>query len=441
MIDVLGMRISVLGAGLTGREVTTFLTGKGAFVTVYDENQISDNSKILFDSLGIEYFENVDFENIHFDADLIVKSPGIPWKKGILDARKRSIPVVDEMEVAGWYISYPIIGITGTNGKSTTVALLAKILEEAGFKVFLGGNYGEPLVKGVDQPYDVAVVEVSSFQLEGLVDLRFWISGILNITTDHLKWHGSFENYVNAKKKIVELTGNFGEAWINIDDPVLASLNWREFGGKVKFYSKFEKDVDLFLSDNQLMFDREKQFLRPVSNIVVEDLLMAIAVSLSWGVDYEVIENAVESFRGLPHRMEKFFEINGITFIDDSKSTNPASVQKALEVFSPEETLLLLGGQSKGEGYELLKELLKRCKYVVFFGRDGEELSRIFLLKRSSYFSTLKEAVEHLKKLVETIQPRYVLLSPGCASFDEFKNFKERGNFFKEEVKKLYEQM
>ena len=442
MMDLLGLKIAVLGAGVTGMEVTRFLIDKGSFVTVYDEFEISDDKKGVLDSLGVEYHEKIDFDLLPFKEELIVKSPGIPWKKMIQRAKDEGIPVVDEIELSSWYLSIPLIGVTGTNGKSTTAALLAEIFKNANFNVFLGGNYGEPLVKAVGQPLDLAVVEISSFQLEGLDDATFWLSVILNVTPDHTDRYRDFDHYIETKLRIVERTGHFGEAWINYDDPALRKVDWEKYGEKVWFFSKSEEVRGAYLYDGKVIYKSDKNVTFPSSrNIVKENLLAVMALSLSWGVSDEVIINTVGNFKGLPHRVEEFFEFEGVKFINDSKSTNAASTAKALELYPPKETLLFLGGQSKKEGYEKLKEVAGKCKHIIFFGEDGEYLKEILSPPAYSIYNTLTTALGDLPEIVEKVKPAFVLLSPGCASFDEFKNFKERGEFFKRRISEIYEGM
>ncbi len=438
MIELLGSKVAVLGTGVTGEEVTKFLLNRGSFVTVYDENEISDDKKGIFDSLGVEYYEKVNFDQLTFtDFDLVVKSPGIPWKTGLKRSVDRGIPVVDEVELASWFISFPMIGVTGTNGKSTVVALVSEILKRGGYEVFTGGNYGEPLVKAVDMPFDVAVVELSSFQIEGLIDAEFLLSTILNVTPDHLDRYTGFEEYLQTKLKLVTLTEPFGEVWINRDDEHLSLVDWKRYDQNVNFFS-VDVPSEAYIEKGKLIFRDEEVFPFPKKKIPPENILASAALALTWGVEKEVVEDAIASFRGLPHRMEEFFESGGTIFVDDSKSTNPASLLKALSVYPPEDTLLLIGGRSKKEGYEILREKIQRCKYVVFFGEDGEFLYRMLEPPAYSIFPRLAEALEDLEKIVSEVKPRYVLLSPGCASFDEFENYRERGKFFKQRIREIY---
>ncbi len=216
-------------------------------------------------------------------------------------------------------------------------------------------------------------------------------------------------------------------------------MGWKIYGPGVKFYSvSGMKNANLVLRDNVVVKDGEPLFELPGVPTFEENVLMAIAIALTWGVEKDIIVEEIKRFRGLPHRLEEFLRVDGVTFVNDSKSTNPVSLLKALSKYPPQESLLLIGGMSKDEGYEILRGLLSKALHVVFFGRDGEKLKKIIEPPSSEVVGTLREAIERLPHLLKIKKPKYVLFSPACASFDEFGNYKERGDFFKEEVKRLY---
>jgi UDP-N-acetylmuramoylalanine--D-glutamate ligase len=378
---------------------------------------------------------------------MVVPSPGVPPNSDLLvEAQKKNIPVVSEIELAYWFLKVPVIAVTGTNGKTTTTTLLGEILRGSGKKVFVGGNIGTPLIEYADtsQKDDFVVAEISSFQLQWIGKFHPFIAILLNITSDHINYHGSFAQYRRVKAGIFANQMKTDWAILNAVDREQDGIADATHAQIVKFSSKDVLSTGIFIKDNDIVlmlpgFNEEKYPLG-IINLPglhnVENVMAAIMAARLCGCSQKDIIAAVSAFRGLPHRIEFAGERNSIKFYDDSKGTNVGSVLRALETFT-RPVILLLGGRDKDGDFESLKPVLKKkTKKVILFGEARDRIA-----------SLIGEDVPVLKKagLREAIQSAYkdaqsgdvVLLSPGCASFDEFANYKERGNFFKDVVRNL----
>ena len=439
-----GKEILILGAGTSGSAAALFLNDRNISVTVLDEKNISEEIKNKFIKNRINYKDNTVFDNFD-NFDYIIKSPGIPWSKELKELFIQKRNVIDEIELASYFINVPIIAVTGTNGKSTVVSLITHVLRVAGFTAFMGGNIGIPLTEAVNKPLDVVVLEMSSYQIETINNFKADISLILNISPDHLNRYKDFDEYVETKLKLMDFTKDTGVIWLNNDDKYLKEFIDKNKTEKIWRFSSREPVVKGVYYSNDILYYYEgnesnyiEYNLEGISfNTFKDNIVAAIGVLLSWGINIDTIKYAIESFKPLSHRLESFYNFNNIIFVDDSKSTNPDSLSKAITVFNPNETLFLVGGEAKSEGYEQLKDDFQDIK-VIFFGRDGEKLSKL-LEKESITFPTLDKLIDNLKDiLIADSNIKNVVLSPGCASFDEFKNFNERGNFFKNKIMEVF---
>jgi len=448
-MNLSGQRILVIGLGKTGIASARFLAGKGALVVVTDEKPLSE-LKDAISELGNAY-ANCEFckydPDILARVDMIIPSPGVPPSNILLvEAVNKKIPILSEIELAYRFLKPPMIAITGTNGKTTTTTLIGKLLAGGGKKAFVGGNIGNPLIGYVDgkQDDDYAVVEVSSFQLQWIQYFHPFISILLNTTCDHINYHGSFEVYRMTKERIFENQEKSDLAILNADEP-RSSVLAKNMSSKVQFFSTSTNVTKgMYLDHNTLINyttgnDRE---VYPLDMIKIpglhniENVMASIMAARECGCSPGNIISAIADFKGISHRIEFTCEKNGVAFYDDSKGTNVGAVVRALETFS-RPIILLLGGRDKEGDFETLSPLVgEKVKELVLFGEARDRINDLIGgIVKTSKATTLKEAIEIAYH--NSSPGDIVLLSPGCASFDEFSNYKERGRFFKDAVKNL----
>jgi UDP-N-acetylmuramoylalanine--D-glutamate ligase len=443
-----GKKMVVIGMGKTGIAAASFLGKQGAKVTVTDEKPF-DQWNAEFNLIAQEKWLEIGKYNtdILADAGMVIPSPGVPPDNALLVAAlKKKIPVMSEIELAYRFLKTPLIAVTGTNGKTTTTTLLGEILKTSGKKVFVGGNIGTPLIGYVEgsQKKDFVVAEISSFQLQWIEKFRPFIAILLNITRDHINYHGSFAEYRRIKTKLFENQTKSDYAILNAADSAQEGIGGNIRAKIVKFSSAGELKSGIFLENNTIIFrmpdNGEEQY--PLNMIKlpglhnVENVMAAIMAARFCGCSQENIIAAVAAFSGLPHRIEFAGEKNSVKFYDDSKGTNVGSVMRALDTFA-KPVILLLGGRDKDGDFETLKSsLATKAKKVILFGEARNRIESLIggdvpTLKKTK----LREAVESAYK--DAHSGDVILLSPGCASFDEFANYKERGDFFKEIVRNL----
>ena len=441
-------KAAVLGGGKSGQAVAQLLAGHGCEVLISDEGSVqlqTPSAHITVETGG--HTDNV------FLADFIVKSPGIfPGSAVLLKAHELNIPVFSELEVALSFLpaGVNILAVSGTNGKTTTTALLGKILEKkflrenAVGKVCVCGNIGTPISTCVDKVSkgDALVIEVSSYQLEDSTYFHPHIAGLLNITPDHLDHHNGMKNYIAAKARLFKDQTAQDFAVLNASDAVCAQLAehiqsdvWA-FSAQPKHWLK----SDVFYDGDELIFS-EGPHLRPpqlrgIHNI--ENAMAAALMALRAGATAEDVQAAFADFHAMEHRIEPVATVRGVSYINDSKATNLDSTITALKSFEKNKTIwLILGGRDKGASYEVLLPYLKdHCKCVLSVGecmdKIEKELHGDFPIVRCG---TLEKAVAYG---AQHAQPGdVVLLSPACASFDQFKSFEHRGDVFKELVRRL----
>ncbi len=410
-MELSGKKVLILGLGVSGQESAVFCRNRNAAVTVTD---IAFEKDLNLSEEFLQYtdikkkigFHNVtDFE----EADIIIISPGVSEKiEPVMAARKKGVKIIGEIELAYKFIDTPVIGITGTNGKSTVTTLIGDMLKLSDKKVFVGGNLGDPLIKLLNdkkkEKLDFIVAEISSFQLDTIETFKPFIGVLLNITKDHLDRYDSYLDYAKSKIRLFENQDKNDFAVLNIDDSFIAELC---------------KDI----KSRKIFFN-------------TKNTEAAAAAAEIAGADKNAVYSALKNFKGLPHRIEYVDEIDGIRFFDDSKGTNTGAVKYALEKFS-EPIILIMGGRDKKGGYSSLIDSVKtRVKKIIAIGeaKDAiyEELNKYSETVKAS---SLEEAV--LKAYSFGDKKNVVLLSPACSSYDMFKNYKERGKVFCDSVKKL----
>ncbi len=448
-MELAGKNVLIIGLGKTGMATARFLAGRNAGIIVTDEKPRQALEGSLRELAGLR--TDVEFRGYDTDClsriDLVVPSPGVPPFNAVLaEAVKRKIPIASEMELAFRFLTIPLIAITGTNGKTTTTTLVGDILRGCGKKVFVGGNIGDPLIGyvGGTQADDFAVVEVSSFQLQWIKRFHPIVAVLLNTTPDHVDYHGSFEVYRRTKERIFANQTERDLAVFNADEPASQALA-KSLAARVRYFSSSrEVDTGMFLDRGMLVTAGSSgtREAYPVSGITIpgkhnlENVMAAVLVARECGCDPAGIRETIARFRGLPHRIEFAGEKNGVAFYDDSKGTNVDAVIRALETFSTP-IILLLGGRDKDGDFQALSPHLgQKVKELVLFGEAREKISRALgEIVKTTLSATLGDAV---RIAWEKASPGdVVLLSPGCASFDEFTDYKARGRFFKDMVGNL----
>lgn len=447
-MELTGKKIAVIGMGKTGIAAAAFLGSHGAAVVAIDEKPAREWGE-TFAALATEPWLMIgSYDVTALDGvDLVVPSPGIPPSHDILTtAQAKGIPIMSEIELAYRFIRTPIIAVTGTNGKTTTTTLLGEILRHAGKKVFVGGNIGNPLIDYAKtaQDDDVVVAEISSFQLQWISTFRPHAAILLNITCDHINYHGSFEEYRRVKARIFEHQHADNLAILNAEDETQEGLVLSLRAQIVRFSSRRPLRPGIFVQNDFIVYSRpdggEERY--PLSMIHlpglhnVENVMAAIVAARFCGCPPEKIVEAVDRFRGLPHRIEFAGEKNGVKFYDDSKGTNVDAVIRALQTFSMP-VILLLGGRDKDGNFEALRPLIgSKTSQVILFGEARDRIEpQLGKPVPISKEPTLRAAVLRAER--DARPGDIVLLSPGCASFDEFANYKERGNYFKNMVRNL----
>jgi len=438
-------KVLVVGLGDSGFAAVNRLKKMGAEVEVVDSGQSSALRKraqiLKLRDISVKLGKHLlsDLEG----QELIVVSPGVPNYLDLLEeARRKRIPIWSEIEMAFRLTENKIIGITGTNGKTTTTLLLGKIFQDAGLNAVVAGNVGLPLVKAVEKTKkdELLIVELSSFQLKNIVRFRPWISVLLNITPDHLDWHRDFDDYVTTKTNLFRNQKGADFAVVNLDDPAVQRIIPQIDSRIFPFSKKNPLKEGVFASDGKIFFSRKKIFLLNVSELTlrgdhnIDNVLAACAVSILAGIPLESLKKSIIEFKGLPHRLEFVTKIRGIDYYNDSKATNPDAAIKAMRALG-DPLILLAGGRNKGNDLKLLaNEIKEKTKAVILFGEAASDLKAYLRDSHLKIYEVLSlpEGVKTADKIAK--HGDVVLLSPGCASFDMFSDYEERGKVFKEAV-------
>lgn len=452
MLDFSDSYVMVIGAKRSGQAAAELLQNQGAFVRAMDSQALSEEDQAAFDELEVEVVTQ-DEANLAYEGrepDFIVLSPGVPFDLPMLEgARERGIPTIGEVELASYFMLGSIVGITGSNGKTTTTALTGHLLKECGVPCQVGGNIGTPAASLVETSKEDQwnVLELSSFQLESIDHFRATIGACLNVTPDHLDRHHTFEGYAAAKARLFETQTDRDFAVLNYDDPTC-----RQFAEQTKaqvfwFSTKEKVPHGVWLNGEQICYNAKAFMtlaqikLRGMHN--VENVMAAALLAHLAGAKLKEIGPAVESFGGVEHRIEFVRELDGVLYFNDSKATNVDAALKAIHAFDGN-IWIILGGKDKGSDYAPLREPLHaRAKAALLIGAPppydhaGAPLIKKALdgAVETVDCETLENALKHARK--HAVAGDIVLLAPACASFDQFQNYEERGNVFKQIAKDL----
>ena len=443
--DYRNKKIVIIGAGSTGCSLMQFFCAQGAQVTLSD-NRSAD---LLSNLNELEQGEvTLDLGGhphaLFLAADLIVVSPGVPLDIPVLNVcREYGIPVLGEIEIAWRELDGTVIAITGTNGKSTVTTLIGEMLKAWGQKVFVGGNLGTPLVDAVGQDCPWYVVELSSFQLETIEAFRPRYAMLLNVTEDHLDRYADMAGYLAAKARIFENLQEDDVVILNADDPLVMQAATETRANRVYFSSQSTLDSGMSLVGNKIIWRwQESEVLFPVDELQIrgrhnqENVMAALIPLLLEGCPVEVAWSAAKKFTGLPHRMEFLGELRGASWYNDSKGTNIGSVVKSLSGVAKPVVLIAGGKDKQGDLSALVEPIQEKVAHLVLIGVAAERMAEAFAgLTEIHRAGNMHEAVELAASLSGT--GTSVMLSPGCSSFDMYKNFEERGQVFTREFRAL----
>lgn len=452
--------VTVVGLGRSGFAAHNLLQTVGAHVCLADQRPRLDLSERLeqLDLTRVKVCCGEDFRRGFEDVDLIVISPGVPSALPVLEeARQEGIPVIGEVELASWFLPSNLIAVTGTNGKSTVVSLIARMLEEAGQRVFVGGNIGTPLCEGAlsafrhmnevgdgSSLFDAVVAEISSFQLETIQHFHPHVAVLLNVTPDHLDRHASVEEYRAMKARIFENQVSDDFAVLNMDDSTVVEMGMLIPAEKVGFSIQKSLGEGVFLEGKAIVarMGGHRCEVGPVKDVGLRgphnlaNVCGAVAIGILCRIPIEVIQRTIKEFRGIAHALEIVRERKGVLFVNDSKGTNVDATLKALESFDLP-ILVILGGKDKGSDFSRLRRpLQQRAKLVIVMGESASRLKDALEgIEALTEVESLQEAVNVAARKAEVGQ--VVLLSPACASFDMFRDYQDRGQQFRDAVNAL----
>lgn len=460
--DLAGAQVTVLGMARSGVAACHLLQEAGARVTVADRKEAGELVTAL-DKIDREHVcvtIGAQYESSLAQADLVVISPGVPHRLEALErVRRRGVKVISELELASRFLSAPLLAVTGTNGKSTTVTLIGKMLAEQGKRAFVGGNLGTALSEaawttlratkqGKPDPYEYLVVEVSSFQLETIDQFHPWMASLLNVTVDHQDRYDSFDEYLETKARIFMNQTLTDFALFNLNDTRVAALRHRVRAKRLGFSSSQAIGSDM---DGGTFLDRDtivttvtgsrqdicrRSDIRMLGRHNVENVMAAATYAALWGCPTDVIRRVISTFPGLEHALELVRDCRGVRFVNDSKGTNVDATLKALEGID-HPIWLIAGGRDKGGDFSRLTEAVRRrVKQVILIGEATPLLKKALAGATAiSEAGSLREAVEFAAR--EATLGDVVLMSPACASFDMFTDYQDRGRQFKAAVEAL----
>ena len=450
-MDLKNKNVLVLGLGISGLSIVKALDKLQAEIIVHDSKSEEELGLFFQQIKEIKLIKYLNNEEINLaNIDLIVKSPGIPHNIPIIvEAKKRNIEIITDLELA--YRISPtenLISITGTNGKTTTTTLAGEIFQDSGLMPFVVGNIGVGILdKMVEaKTEDIFIIESSSFQLEDTKYFRPKVSLILNITSDHLSWHGNLENYIEAKKKSIVNQEENDYTILNYDDRVLRNLGEQLISNIIWFSVEEKLDQGVYIDNGYIIIKEGEDTIKIMKledvNLPgkhnLENVLASIAIAYAMEVDMETVKNTIMGFKGVEHRIEYVRTIDEISFYNDSKGTNPDSTVKAIEALKPP-IILIAGGYDKGSEFdELIKSFNGKGKDLILLGETREKIEKS---GRKNGFNNIhlvddmKQAVKLSYELASSNDN--VLLSPACASWGMYNNFEERGIDFKDSVYSL----
>ena len=440
--------IVIIGTKRSGLASAELLLRNGARVRAITDKPLTAEEQAVFDRLGVpvgaQSAENLFGGDPGKAPHLIVLSPAVPTDLPLLqEAQRRGIPIFGEVELSSYFLKGPVIGITGTNGKTTTTALTGHILQESGIACQVGGNIGKAVAAMVEASADSQwnVLELSSFQLETIRRFRAQIASCLNVTPDHLDRHHNFETYAGAKARLFETQRDGDRAVLNHEDATCRSFAARTKAEVFWFSSVQRVPSGVWLENERLMLNgrllipRSSVPLRGMHN--VENVMAAALTAHLAGAALDQIAAAVQTFPGVEHRIEFVRNLDGVEYYNDSKATNVDSTQKAIDAFEGK-LWIILGGKDKGSDYRPLGEsLARKAKAALLIGAAAQIIaSHLNGALPLANCGTLSEAVGYARK--HATAGDVVLLAPACASFDQFENFEHRGRVFKQLVSELF---
>ncbi|MFO7776379.1 MAG: UDP-N-acetylmuramoyl-L-alanine--D-glutamate ligase [Candidatus Hydrogenedentota bacterium] len=446
-MDLQGKAVAIAGLGQTALALAKLLKAKGAapFVSeVRSLDQVAEGASALTDA-GISFETGGHSEAIFTQADLVVPSPGVsPRIPPIAAAVAAGIPVWSELEAAFHYCQAPIVAVTGTNGKTTVTELLRVLLAGAGYEVILAGNNSRPFSDAVLQTPapDYVVLEVSSYQLEGIVRFRPWMGAVLNVSPDHLARHGTIEAYAAAKARLFENQRPGDVAVLNAADPWAAAMA-RQCPGAVWWFSTegpveqgLWLDGETFRCGDTAVGEARDTQLPGRHNLA--NVLAALTLIHAGGFAWNTALETLRTFPGVEHRIEHVATVNGVDFYNDSKSTNIESLRVALACFC-RPVVLIAGGEGKGEPYEAMRDYVRgHVRYLITLGEEASRLEEAW--GKELLYERAVDMEDAARLAAARARPGdVVVLSPACASFDMFRNFEERGQAFKQCVRQLQE--
>ncbi|GAA4317538.1 UDP-N-acetylmuramoyl-L-alanine--D-glutamate ligase [Pontixanthobacter gangjinensis] len=442
-------KIAILGGGESGIGTAILAKKNGYEIFLSDKGKIKNKYKEVLEHIEIDWEEEKHSEARIFDADVVMKSPGIPDSAPLIkQLREREIPLISEIEFASWFTETPVIGITGSNGKTTVTSLVQHVLKEANIDSGMGGNIGNSFAKMVaEEDHDWFVLEISSFQLDGIEKFRPHIAILTNITPDHLdRYEYKLENYIASKFRIAENQTEDDYFIYDADDSNITEWLKKNPVRSQKLPFSLERKIEngaYIENENMVVNINNTQFTMPTSELALQgkhnakNAMAAATVSQLLRIRKQTIRESMSNFQGVEHRLEKVLKINNVQYINDSKATNVNATFYALESMDSE-TVWIVGGVDKGNVYDDLLPLVnEKVKAIVCLGVDNEKIKASFgnIVENMVETTSMVDAVEAAYKLAE--KGDNVLLSPACASFDLFENYEDRGRQFKEAVRNL----
>ncbi len=456
-----GKKVLIVGCGKSGVATAKYMVKQGARVMITDTKQRTELLEVLKDlgDLKVEFEFGGHTDRSFMGAEVVVVSPGIHHQNHqfIQMAKSKGTPITTEIEIAVENLQHPLIGITGTNGKSTVTSLIGEMFKSDQKEVFVGGNLGTPLIEFINQGQNgiAAVAELSSYQLEGVEKMVPAVAVFTNIDQDHLDRYGTMENYINAKKKLLKACDRNSWVVLNADDPVVKSFA-QETVGKVAWYTTRDpmtvggdfaenffgayfnaakSQIIVKVTGKEEIYSLEHFKLFGDHNKM--NAMASIVAARLMGVSAFGIQNALSQFKGLPHRLEFVRKKDGVFFFNDSKSTNIQSMQASLSAFKRSPVILIAGGKDKNMDFAPVAPLVKdKVKFLILLGEAKEKLNRALGDFAETYLvGTFEEAV--LISFQKSRTGDVILLSPGCSSQDMFRDFEERGDYFKKLVHQL----
>ncbi len=455
-----GKRVLIVGFGKSGVATAKYMSKQGAKITVTDmkqKSELADSVQACAD-LKIEYELGKHNSKTFQTAELIVVSPGIPLNIKVLDeAREKNIPITGELELAINALKEPLITITGTNGKTTTTMLIGEMFKADNKTVYVGGNIGQPLLDYVTEGLkcDAVIAEISSFQIDLLEKCTPATAVFTNLEEDHLDRYSDMSTYVSSKKKLLNFCDKNSYVVLNHDDPNIKDFSNDNQGKLIWFTKKNPIQIGGPFAENfsgayynstsrqiiAKVLGREETYdltqFRLLGDHNKENLLGAICAARAMGINPKAIQTVINTFKGVPHRLEFIRKKDGVYFFNDSKGTNVMSVKRSLASFVNNPIILIAGGRDKNGDFTVLGDLVKkRCKTIILLGEAKEKINRaVGDLAETYLVGTFEEAV--LLAYQKSRSGDIILLSPGCSSYDMFRNFEERGDYFRKLVTQL----